>query len=259
MNAITLNSRASADFAHKLSQTQALLTQAALDYAPLSQGEAPRITLACSLGAEDMVIAHLINSLQLNIGIFVLETGQLHAETLALLAHLKANSQAPVQVFTPVTETVIEFVAREGTNVMYQSIPLRKACCHIRKMEPLARALAGKAAWITGLRREQSGARAEVPLTDTSDETRVKLNPLANWTWSDVWFYIAENKVAYNPLHDQFYPSIGCAPCTRAVSAGEDFRAGRWWWEIEAAKECGLHVKTSALPHTDKINEKAPA
>ena len=135
---------------------------------------------------------------------------------------------------------------------MYKSITLRKACCQIRKMEPLGRALTGKAAWITGLRREQSDARAEVPLIDTSDAARVKFNPLSNWTWGDVWFYIAENRVDYNPLHDQFYPSIGCAPCTRAISVGENFRSGRWWWEDEAAKECGLHVKAND-------NEKASA
>jgi len=247
MNAITLNARASADFAQKLAQTQALLQQAATDYAPASAGATSRITLACSLGAEDMVLAHLVNQLQLDISIFVLETGQLHAETLGLLERLKANSRAPVAVFTPVNESVIQFVSREGKDAMYQSIALRKACCQIRKMEPLGRALEGKDAWITGLRREQSGARAEVPLIDTSDP-RVKFNPLANWTWGDVWHYIAENKVDYNPLHDQFYPSIGCAPCTRAISLGEDFRAGRWWWESEDAKECGLHVKTSPLP-----------
>jgi phosphoadenosine phosphosulfate reductase len=247
MSAIELNARASATFAQKLAETQTVLKQAALDYAPQSVGDAPRVTLACSLGAEDMVLAHLINSLQLHIGIFVLETGQLNAETLALLERLKASSRAPVEVFKPVEQATIEFVSREGKDAMYQSIPLRKACCQIRKMEPLGRALAGKDAWITGLRREQSDARAEVPLIDTS-EPRVKLNPLANWTWGDVWFFIAENKVDYNPLHDQFYPSIGCAPCTRAISLGEDFRAGRWWWEDEAAKECGLHVKASPLP-----------
>ncbi|MDP3190378.1 phosphoadenylyl-sulfate reductase [Rhodoferax sp.] len=245
MSAIDLNARASSTFAEKLAETQALLQQAALDYAPRNTGDAPRITLACSLGAEDMVLAHLINRLKLDIGIFVLETGQLHAETLALLARLQATSRAPVQVFAPVREAVIQFVEREGTDAMYQSIALRKACCAIRKMEPLSRALADKDAWITGLRREQSGARAEVPLTDRSDAAKVKLNPLANWTWGDVWHYIADNKVDYNPLHDQFYPSIGCAPCTRAISLGEDFRAGRWWWEDEAAKECGLHVKAS--------------
>ena len=259
MSAITLNARASATFAEKLAETEALLTQAALDYAPSNAGGAPRITLACSLGAEDMVIAHLINQLQLNIGIFVLETGQLHAETLALLARLQANSRAPVEVFKPVEEAAIQFVTREGKDAMYKSIALRKACCQIRKMEPLARALNGKAAWVTGLRREQSGARAEVPLIDTTDTTRAKLNPLANWTWGDVWHFIAEHKVDYNPLHDQFYPSIGCAPCTRAISQGEDFRAGRWWWEDEAAKECGLHVKSSSLPNTEKDNQKASA
>ena len=246
MSAIDLNARASSTFAQKLAETQALLQQAARDYAPSNAGDEPRVTLACSLGAEDMVLAHLINTLQLNIGIFVLETGQLHAETLVLLERLQASSRTKVSVFKPVAQATIDFVAREGKDAMYKSIPLRKACCQIRKMEPLSRALAGKDAWITGLRREQSGARAEVPLIDTS-EPRVKLNPLANWTWGDVWFYIAENQVDYNPLHDHFYPSIGCAPCTRAVSAGEDSRAGRWWWEDEAAKECGLHVKASPV------------
>ncbi|OIP14529.1 MAG: phosphoadenosine phosphosulfate reductase [Comamonadaceae bacterium CG2_30_57_122] len=243
MSAIDLNARASSTFAQKLAETQALLQQAARDYAPSNAGDEPRVTLACSLGAEDMVLAHLINTLQLNIGIFVLETGQLHAETLVLLERLQASSRTKVSVFKPVAQATIDFVAREGKDAMYKSIPLRKACCQIRKMEPLSRALAGKDAWITGLRREQSGARAEVPLIDTS-EPRVKLNPLANWTWGDVWFYVAENQVDYNPLHDQFYPSIGCAPCTRAISLGEDFRAGRWWWENETAKECGLHVKS---------------
>ena len=167
----------------------------------------------------------------------------LHDETLALLERTQASSRAAVEVYRPVQESVIQFVAREGKEAMYRSIALRKACCGIRKMEPLERALAGQKAWITGLRREQSNARAEVPLVDTSDAKRVKFNPLANWTWGDVWHYIASNAVDYNPLHDQFYPSIGCAACTRAISLGEDFRAGRWWWEDEAAKECGLHVK----------------
>jgi phosphoadenosine phosphosulfate reductase len=249
MSAINLNARASSTFAQKLADTQALLKQAALDYAPPNDGAEPRITLACSLGAEDMVLAHLVNSLQLNIDIFVLETGQLHAETLALLERLQANSRAPVKVYKPVQEVAVQFVEREGKDAMYKSIELRKACCGIRKMEPLGRALTGKDAWITGLRREQSGTRAEVPSIDRND-AKVKYNPLADWTWGDVWHYIAQNKVDYNPLHDQFFPSIGCAPCTRAISLGEDFRAGRWWWEDEAAKECGLHVKTSPLPNT---------
>jgi phosphoadenosine phosphosulfate reductase len=246
MNAIELNANPSKTFDAKLAETVALLQQAAIDYAPTAAGGAARITQASSLGAEDVVVSHLINALKLNIGIFVLETGQLHAQTLALLDRLKATSLAPVEVFTPIAESVVQFVAREGAEAMYKSIELRKACCHIRKMEPLARALNGKDAWITGLRREQSGARAEVPLVDTTEAIRVKLNPLANWTWGDVWHFIALNKIDYNPLHDQFFPSIGCAPCTRAISLGEDFRAGRWWWEDEAAKECGLHVAASS-------------
>ena len=244
-SAIDLNARASPNFAAKLASTRAALQQAALDYAADGTGGAP-ITQANSLGAEDMVVSHLINSLQLDIGIFVLETGMLHAETLALLQAFKSSSRTPVEVFRPVAEVAVQFVAREGQDAMYKSMALRKACCGIRKMEPLERAMAGKKAWITGLRREQSGARAEVPLIDRSDPQRIKFNPLADWTWGDVWHYISLHQVAYNPLHDQFYPSIGCAPCTRAIAQGEDFRAGRWWWEDETAKECGLHAKDAA-------------
>jgi phosphoadenosine phosphosulfate reductase len=238
MGAIDLHARASKDYEAKLAETQKLLIQAASEFAPLKQ--------ASSLGAEDVVITHLINSLELDIPVFVLETGALHQETLDLLARTQAESRAPVEIYRPVQENVVHFVAREGRDAMYRSIELRKACCAIRKLEPLERALAGQKAWITGLRREQSNARADVPLIDDTDVAkngRSKINPLADWTWGDVWHYIQQNQVDYNPLHDQFFPSIGCAPCTRAISLGEDFRAGRWWWEDEAAKECGLHVK----------------
>lgn len=234
MGAIDLYARPSKDFDAKLAATRALLQRAAAEFAPLTQ--------ASSLGAEDVVITHLINSLELDIPVFVLETGMLHKETLELLERTKATSRARVNVYRPVEEQVIHFVDREGKEAMYRSIELRKACCHIRKVEPLQRALDGKRAWITGLRREQSAARAEVPQIDTS-EPRAKINPLADWTWNDVWHYIKTYGVDYNPLHDEFYPSIGCAPCTRAIAVGEDFRAGRWWWEDEKAKECGLHVK----------------
>ena len=125
---------------------------------------------------------------------------------------------------------------------MRRSIYLRKACCQMRKLEPLSRLLAGRSAWVTGLRRDQSGARSEVLFEDTDDAGRAKFNPLADWSWQDVWHHIAANEVPYNALHDEFFPSIGCEPCTRAVALGEDFRAGRWWWEQEDAKECGLHV-----------------
>jgi phosphoadenosine phosphosulfate reductase len=236
--ATTLNARASDTYAAKLADTQALLQRAAADFAPVTQ--------ASSLGAEDVVITHLINSLQLDIPVFVLDTGALHTETLALLERTEATSRASTHVYRPAHESVIQFVRTQGQDAMYQSIELRKACCGIRKMEPLARALQGQRAWITGLRQEQSTARAEVPLQDDSEvasKNLSKFNPLAQWTWGDVWHYIATHHVDYNPLHDQFFPSVGCAPCTRAISMGEAFRAGRWWWEDEAAKECGLHVK----------------
>jgi phosphoadenosine phosphosulfate reductase len=241
MSAIDLHARPSAGFEAKLAETQSLLRRAATEFAPVTQ--------ASSLGAEDVVITHLINSLSLDIPVFVLDTGMLHDETLALLERTRANSRTAVDVYRPSRESVVHFVRREGKDAMYRSIELRKACCEMRKVEPLERALAGKRAWITGLRREQSSARADVPLVDTRDKAstqRIKLNPLADWTWGDVWHYIKLHGVDYNPLHDKFYPSIGCVPCTRAISLGEDFRAGRWWWEDEAAKECGLHVAKSS-------------
>jgi phosphoadenosine phosphosulfate reductase len=243
--AIERHAKPSPDFEARLAETTALLREAAA-HGPVTQ--------ASSLGAEDVVITHLINALDLPVCVFVLETGRLHAETLELLEKVKAEQarrpKAPLRVFKPVAEAVVQFVAREGKDAMYKSIELRKACCGIRKMEPLSRALAGHRGWITGLRREQSGARAEVPLIDRSEEPTkglTKYNPLANWSWGDVWHYIAVNHVAYNPLHDRFFPSIGCEPCTRAIALGEDFRAGRWWWEDKAAQECGLHVAQGGL------------
>ena len=236
--ATELNAKPSPDFAVKLAQTKALLQLANVEFQPLTQ--------ASSLGAEDVVITHLINQLQLDIPVFVLETGALHTETLALLERTQAHSRTPIHVYRPLQEAVIQFIRDHGQDAMYQSMDLRKSCCNIRKMAPLAQALKGQRAWITGLRKEQSNARADVPLQDNSEVSTkdlTKFNPLANWSWGDVWHYIASEGVDYNPLHDQFFPSIGCAPCTRAISLGEDFRAGRWWWEDEAAKECGLHVK----------------
>lgn len=250
MSAIDLNARASSHFAEKLAETQALLQRAAKEFSPVTQ--------ASSLGAEDVVITHLINSLQLRIPVFVLETGALHHETLALLERIQAHSQADIHIYRPEQTNVLHFIRKEGQDAIFKSMEQRKACCNIRKMEPLSRALKGQRAWITGLRKEQSQARTVIPLIDTSEEAKgtdannsspsrglIKFNPLANWTWGDVWHYIAINQVDYNPLHDAFFPSIGCAPCTRAISLGEDFRAGRWWWEEETAKECGLHVKES--------------
>ena len=232
-SAVELYARPSPDYATKLAQARLVLREAE---------QLGAVTQASSLGVEDMVITHLINALQLAIPVFVLDTGRLHTETLALLERLQAHSRTPVHIYRPQPEAVLGYIREHGQDALYQSIALRKQCCAIRKLEPLARALEGKAGWISGLRREQSGARAQVPTVDRSEE-RIKFNPLADWTQGDVWHYVAEHGVDTNPLHDQFYPSIGCAPCTRAITLGEDIRAGRWWWESNDLKECGLHVK----------------
>lgn len=236
MSAVELHARPSAEFDARLAHTTALLEGAASAHASL-------IVQATSLGAEDMVLTDLIARRRLPIALATLDTGWLHDETLALIPRIESTYGLTVERFQPLQEAVVQFVRRHGERAMYESIDLRKTCCGVRKLEPLGRMLAGKQAWVTGLRREQSGARAEVPFSETEADGRVKFNPLADWSWGDVWHYIAANDVPYNPLHDRFYPSIGCAPCTRAISLGEDFRAGRWWWEDEAAKECGLHVK----------------
>ena len=238
MNAIEMNARASPDFAEKLEQTIHLLQGVELEYSPLTQ--------ASSLGAEDMVVTHLIHETGIESDIFVLDTGMLHPETLALIDRLERRYQRRVDVFHPKQDVARAFVETFGKDAMYHSVAQRKHCCDIRKMEPLARALQGKKAWLTGLRREQSATRSDVVAIEHQDE-RVKVNPLARWTWGDVWHYISLHKIPYNSLHDQFFPSIGCAPCTRAVTLGEDPRSGRWWWEQAGAKECGLHV-ASSLP-----------
>jgi phosphoadenosine phosphosulfate reductase len=235
---IGLQADASKNYDAKLATTKALLTSAFAAHA--------KITQASSLGAEDVVITHLLESLNTHADVFVLNTGKLHVETLTLLASSKTTSSLTWRLFEPVQEQAIHFVKTKGELAMRESLALRKSCCHIRKVEPLGRALQGYSAWITGMRSEQSAARTDVPAVDNSDSKITKYNPLVDWTWGDVLHYIVTNSVPYNALHDQFYPSIGCEPCTRAVSLGEDFRAGRWWWEnVEgvSAKECGLHLK----------------
>jgi phosphoadenosine phosphosulfate reductase len=239
MSAIELYARNSDDFESKVAHTQAVLQSAAVEHAG-------RIVQATSLGAEDMVITDLIARNHLGIAIGTLETGKLHDETVQLIGRLEEHYGLKVEIYRPVNKSVVHFVRDHGEKAMYQSIELRKQCCSIRKLEPLSRMLKDRTAWVTGLRREQSTNRGLVPFSETDDHGRLKLNPLADWTWNDVWHYIATHQVPYNPLHDQFYPSIGCAPCTRAIAVGEDFRAGRWWWEDEKAKECGLHVKQEA-------------
>jgi len=238
--AIALYASETQGFAGRVAHALAMLRGAAAKYAG-------RIVQATSLGAEDMVITDLIARHRLPIAIGTLETGMLHAETVALIGDIETRYALAVEVYRPVGESVVQFVKLNGERAMYDSIDQRKRCCAIRKVEPLSRMLQHRSAWITGMRRDQSTLRGTVAFSEPDGDERTKFNPLADWSWADVWHYIALNNAPYNPLHDQFYPSIGCAPCTRAIAVGEDFRAGRWWWENEGAKECGLHVKDSQV------------
>jgi phosphoadenosine phosphosulfate reductase len=205
---------------------------------------------ASSFGAEDMVVTDAIFTADLPIAVFTLDTGRLPHETLELLERTRSRYSRQVNVFYPVDAAVDEYISTHGANAFYESVELRKRCCALRKVEPLARALAGRDAWITGMRREQSMTRTELALREfDAAHGLVKFNPLADWSQDQVWDYIRHHKVPYNALHDRGYPSIGCEPCTRAVRPGEDIRAGRWWWESRDSKECGLHV--SQLPNTD--------
>lgn len=240
MSAIELYARRRAGFDTRVTSALALLRHAA-------DGHAGAVVQATSLGAEDMVVTDLIARHRLPIALATLDTGQLHAQTLDLLPAIERRYGLVVERFGPPAEAVLHFVHAHGERAMFDSIELRKACCSLRKLEPLARLLAGRSAWVTGLRREQSADRGEVPFSQAGSDGRTKFNPLADWSWADVWQYIQQHEVPYNPLHDEFFPSIGCAPCTRAVAVGEDFRGGRWWWEAQSAKECGLHVKTEGV------------
>ncbi len=206
--------------------------------------QAPSVALASSLSMEDQIIVDVLARLGLPITVFTLNTGRLHKETLAVVGATQARYQLKIQCIEPVKESVLHYVSGYGENAFYDSVELRKACCNIRKVEPLRRALKGRAGWITGQRREQSVTRAELPLEehDAAHNMR-KFNPLADWTADDVTAYVKRYAVPVNALHARGYPSIGCEPCTRAVKAGEDDRAGRWWWENADSKECGLHVK----------------
>lgn len=206
-------------------------------------GTGGELTFANSFGAEDMVLTDLILQAKLPIEIFSLDTGRLPAETYTLIGEVEKRYGVKLKIFFPDAAAVEQFVRTSGINAFYDSVDLRKACCGVRKMEPLRRALAGKKAWITGLRAAQSVTRTGMALREFDDGNGLeKLNPLLNWSEAEVWAYIRIHDVPYNALHDQFYPSIGCAPCTRAIAVGEDVRAGRWWWEDPATKECGLHV-----------------
>jgi phosphoadenosine phosphosulfate reductase len=197
---------------------------------------------ANSLGAEDMVLTDLIARHAPTIEMFTLDTGRLHEETYRLMQRVVERYDLRLRIFFPQPETVERYTMAHGVNGFYKSVELRKACCHARKVEPLGRALQGKAAWITGLRREQAVTRRDLPEREFDSVHGIeKFNPLAAWSEAEVWAYLHAYDVPTNELHERGYPSIGCAPCTRALAAGEDIRAGRWWWEEPATKECGLH------------------
>lgn len=208
-------------------------------------GNHHEITFANSMGAEDMVLTDIIQREQLPIEIFSLDTGRLPVETYDLIAETEKTYNTKLKIFFPQAQAVEFYVRSNGINAFYESIELRKGCCHMRKVEPLQRALSGKKAWVTGMRAEQSATRTDLPFREFDQNNKLeKFNPLSDWTEQEVWAYIRMFNVPYNKLHDQFYPSIGCAPCTRAIAMGEDVRAGRWWWENADSKECGLHVKS---------------
>jgi phosphoadenosine phosphosulfate reductase len=228
------------DLNAKAAATRAILERVAREFSPA--------VFASSLAAEDMVLTDMILKAGLPIGIFSLETGRLHKETLDVLDQVKAHYGHDIALYKPRAELVDEYVSKNGLNAFYDSVEMRKACCQVRKVEPLGRALEGKKAWITGQRRAQSSTRAELAVQeDDAAHAMQKFNPLADWTEQDVWDYVRANGVPYNALHDRGYPSIGCEPCTRAIQPGEDVRAGRWWWENPESKECGLHLVDGKL------------
>ena len=224
----------------KIAQVVDVLGAAARGYAP--------VAFANSLGAEDMVLTDLIaknfsSKNGADIEMFSLDTGRLPQETYDLMQAVRARYKVPLKIYFPDAARVEQYAAKNGVNGFYDSVELRMACCHMRKVEPLRRALSGKRAWITGMRREQAITRSNLEVSAfDADHGMQKFNPLLDWSNAEVWEYIKQHDVPFNKLHDQFYPSIGCAPCTRAVTPGEDIRSGRWWWENPESKECGLHT-----------------
>lgn len=210
-------------------------------------GEAQRAVFTTSLGLEDQVLTDAIARTGLKtITLVTLQTGRLFAETLALLAETCSHYGLPIEAFQPEPADIAAYKARYGINGFYESVEARHACCGFRKLKPLARALAGADMWVTGLRRGQSAARGLTPFAELdADRGLVKVNPLADWDGEAVRAYAAAHDVPVNPLHGRGYPSIGCEPCTRAIKPGEPERAGRWWWEDDAKRECGLHVEES--------------
>lgn len=220
----------------KVEEAKVLLDSVNKSYAP--------VVFANSFGAEDMVLTDLIGRNFPNISMFTLDTERLPEETHSLMKEVEDQYNIEIKIYFPESVAVEKYVVENGLNGFYDSIAQRKACCFMRKVEPLKRALKGKRSWITGLRRDQALTRKDLEESEfDADNGLQKISPLLNWSLSDVWAYIKDFNTPYNALHDQGYSSIGCAPCTRAITLGEDVRAGRWWWEDPETKECGLHLK----------------
>lgn len=223
-----------AALADKVAAASQLLAEIARNHSPAA--------FANSLGAEDMVLTDLIQRRGLAIEIFSLDTGRLPQETYALMQGVQRHYGLKLKLYYPRHDLIEDYTGRHGINAFFESVELRRACCQVRKVEPLGRALAGKQAWITGLRAEQTMTRGALSRHEFDEANGLeKFNPLADWSEKEVWTYLRSHEVPRNALHERHYPSIGCAPCTRAISAGEDQRAGRWWWESADTKECGLH------------------
>jgi phosphoadenosine phosphosulfate reductase len=236
------NAELEAGLAPKIEATVAQLKAAVRDYG--------RVVYSSSLGAESLVLTDLIWTRVPEIEIFTLDTGRLHEETLNLIERLERRYGRRMKVYYPDPEKLQAWVAAHGINGFYNSVEARQGCCAVRKIEPFRRAIAGAGAWVTGVRREQSATRAlaQPVEIDEANGGIAKISPILDWTHEEVWHYIRSRRLPYNPLHDKGYPSIGCAPCTRAVEPGEDSRAGRWWWENSASKECGLHPRVRTKP-----------
>lgn len=209
----------------------------------LAEKYAGRIIFSTSFGWEDQAITHLIFSNNIPIKVFTLETGRLFPETYYVWNRTLEIYNKPIHAYYPQNELLQDMVNTKGPSSFYESVENRKECCYIRKIEPLKRALKGNEIWVTGIRADQSANREDMHDLEWDEGNQlVKFHPIFGWTLEDVKTYIKENNIVYNTLHDKGFPSIGCAPCTRAVQPGEDFRAGRWWWEDQSKKECGLHA-----------------
>ena len=208
----------------------------------LAQKFPGQITFSTSFGWEDQVVTDMIFANQLPVKVFTLETGRLFPETYYVWNRTLENYQQPIHAYFPDAAALEEMITQKGPNSFYESVENRKQCCHIRKIVPLKRALQGQQCWVTGIRAEQSLNRTGLSNLEWDEQNQlIKFHPVFNWSLEEVKAYIKQNNIVYNTLHDKGFPSIGCAPCTRAVQQGEDFRAGRWWWEDQSKKECGLH------------------